>query len=750
MLFDINPYRKSHFYGKNKKQIVILTEVPEYDSFNPILSEVGLTEDDVFFIPTSLEKTKVSDKVLESYLPALQDIIRKQNPSLIIAIGETPLRVLVGSTNTILYRGFKIPDYFYNAWVCPSLDNDDSILIEDFSKALKYLNKSFPIIDLDNYVSTDDLNLIEDYIQKCFEKKLVVIDLETSTLKPYFDESKIICASLCCDNSPIVFPFFKLMNIPRFQKMIKKLLTSKEVTKIAHNLKFERSWFRNIMGYDFEKPYDDTLLLQHLLDGRRNSHGLKFLAYVYFGIKGYEDEVHSYKDMSLVPENKLHKYCASDTLFTYKLWKIFRKKLTEKLKWVYKNLLLDGVDSILNSEDEGVLVSKKELDRLDEKYSLQLYELTEKINNLKEVKEYRKTDTLSLSSSKDLNKFLYDYLKIKPPKITDKGNYSIDADSLSSINTKFTKLLTDLRKVSKMKSTYIDGLRPLIYSDNRLHGDYLLHGTETGRLSSANPNYQNFPKRENPDFRKIFIAPKNHVIISCDYSQWEVRVVAFYCKDPELIKAILNKIDFHALYAEKLFNISQKKIDKTIFKELRHVSKNLFIFPSIYGASYSSISNSINTFIEKFSKYKLFKLDKYFIKSIQDDFYSLYHYLYEWQRKVLHDYSKNGYIETLFGRRRYGPLSYNMIINTPIQSVATDFTLLSMNRCNKKGITIPLMIHDDLTFYALEKIWREKYEIVKRCMTDYDFDFINVPIEIEAKVGKNWYEQVDVEKFKEN
>jgi DNA polymerase-1 len=272
------------------------------------------------------------------------------------------------------------------------------------------------------------------------------------------------------------------------------------------------------------------------------------------------------------------------------------------------------------------------------------------------------------------------------------------------------------------------------YDDDRLHAEYNIHGTETGRLASHGPNLQNIDKHKHKEIRTVFVPPKDHVIMSFDYAGSEICGISMASGDKQLSKEIKEGVNIHGKWAKIIFNM-EGDIDWGIKENdaLRYNAKNKFFFPSCYGAHYMSIAESIGLPPNK-------------MQLVQKRFFEEYSGLRQYHENVVKEYKKNGYITTFFGRRRRAPLSYTQIINTPIQSLMGDFTTLSLIALSQRGYRIPLDVHDDLTFYIPCDRIKEAYKEIRDVMIGWDFPFMCVPLEIECSVGEdNWGEQ---EKYK--
>jgi len=696
--------------------------------------------------------------------------IEKCKPELIIPLGKHACDSIQLGEGISTIRGFTIPDWkVYNAWVAPTFHPSfinrekrsdgyiETLFKKDLQRGLSRLGKPFPKIEI-KYKVAKTVQEIEQYVEKCFQHKLVIIDWETEGKKPFNNNSAILCCSLSCDGTAVVFPvehpnaMWSESDFKKIKALLFKLLTSSQVIKVAHNLKFERMWAVERLGFDFKPPFHCTMLMSYTNDERKGTNGLKFEVWVKWGDKDYDAPVKKYKhSMVKCPLDLLYRYSGQDAVYEYHLYKTYEK--IPSIYPAYNTLLIPGVDSMLASERCGLDLDLKTAAELRSRYEKIIVQELKAIYSLPEVIAYKKKyPEFSITSSKQVEDFLYRFCNLIPPKRTKSGKSdSIDEPALKELDIPFGNHLVKIREYSTLIGTFIDGIvgnkdkgiKGVLYDDGKPHTEYSLHGTVTSRPSSSEPNLLNIPKREHPEIRKMYVAPPGYVMLRNDQSQWEVRVVQMYAKDETLGKEIWDNIDFHAEYAVKLLEGKKGLPD---WKNIRHSAKNGFVFPTIYGSSYKGIAKSLwNKYFSK--RFKTLEEAEQFVKYMQNDFFEKRPGIKEWQLKTVAEYEKKGYIESLFKRRRRAPLSWNEIINTPVQSVASDFTLLAWNRCTKIGIKVPLMIYDDLTCIVPEDGWLDYYYQIKKCMTEFDFDFINVPIEIESKVGYNWHECYPVEDF---
>ena len=366
--------------------------------------------------------------------------------------------------------------------------------------------------------------------------------------------------------------------------------------------------------------------------------------------------------------------------------------------------------------------------------------ITNKIQRLEEVRQHvKKTGKpFNPNSPKQLQSVLH---------ITG----STDVDALSRLKKPLAKLVLDLRAVTKLDGTYVKGYCPsegaeYIYPDGKIHANFNHLVTSTGRLASDDPNLQNFPIRtpEGKLIRNLIAAPPGQTIVAIDYGQIEARIIAIASGDVNLIKALWEHYDIHMDWILKItgkfpqllepYRIPENNTEKKVIKAFRQYFKSEWTFPLFFGSELDPVAARWDLPARK-------------LKPFYDEFWERYAAVKAWQETVMRGYGRHGYVETLTGRRRYGPLTQNEAINQPIQGTASDIVVDAMEQLGKMSYELekpqlqPRMnIHDDLTFVLPEKRLESELEIILPVMCKPRFDWINVPITVEVKTGKRWGE----------
>ncbi len=511
------------------------------------------------------------------------------------------------------------------------------------------------------------------------------------------------------------------------KEAIKKLFTFKIV---GQNLKYDL----NILLQNFNIKLDtleaDTMIEAWLLDPSNNV-GLDKLSKRYFNhdMVKFKDVVKKGENFSSVDLNEATLYASEDAWMTYKLFFLFENKLEEELKKEAKNVEYPFIITLLSMENEGIKVNVDFLEKLLEKANKTIENLTKDIFFLTQSE-------FNINSTKQLGEVLFEKLKLKKGKKTKTG-YSTNEKVLNSLKNEHpvVEKILDYRESFKLRSTYIEPLLKLAKIDkkNRIYTSFLQTGTATGRLSSKNPNLQNIPVRSElgREIRKAFIAKENYSLISLDYSQMELRLLAHFSKDEALMEAFLENKDIHLETAIRIFG--QKEA-----KEKRNIAKSIN-FGLLYGMGSRKLAETIGVAPKEAKKY---------IESYFQSFPTVKSYL-----ESIVDFSKKeGFVETLLGRKRY--FNYNEAnafikasyereaVNTVFQGSVADLIKLSMNKLyqemkNSENKML-LQIHDELIF-EVKNSEIEKFTVFAKDTMENIYK-LNIPLKCSVNIGKNWGE----------
>ncbi len=603
-----------------------------------------------------------------------------------------------------------------------------------------------PISKKDYHLITDP-NEIDKWIEEAEEVGEVAIDTETSSLDPH--QADLIGISLSSKIGkacyiPIGHNSKKCINKDVVLNKLKPLLEDSSVKKIGQNIKFD---FIVLFKHGISiSSIEDTMLMSYVLDAGKNRHNMDTLSEIHLDHKTitFKELVGSGKKeitFGNVDIDKAKDYAAEDADITFRLYKKFLKSLKdEKMINIYENFEKPMIKILAYMEIEGIKIDHRFLKVLSSNFGKKI----EKIQ--KEIFKISKRE-FNIASPKQLGEIIYNDLKITGLKKTKKGSFATSASVLEDLafkGHKFPKLVLDWRQVSKLKNTYSDSLPEHINSKtNRVHTSFLLAATTTGRLASSDPNLQNIPikSEDGKDIRKSFIAKENHVLISADYNQVEMRILADLADVKELKKAFKNNEDIHSLTASQIFNTDIKKINSDQRRKAKAIN-----FGIIYGISQYGLAKQINV-----SNYEAEEfLNSYFAKFPEIKVY---------MEGTIKFCRKSGYVNNIFGRRSHfiniNDKNFNIrnfqeraAINAPIQGSASEIMRLAMIRLNKKlsepkndKTKMLLQIHDELIFETPKSEAKRISKIIIDEMTGVaksEQHSFSIPLTVDLNTGDNW------------
>ena len=610
----------------------------------------------------------------------------------------------------------------------------------------KLIEKQKPISNK-NYFLITDIKQIDEWIKEAEETGELAVDTETNSLDPH--QADLVGISLSSKVGracyiPIGHKSSKCINKNDVIKKLKPLLEDPSVKKIGQNIKFD---FIVLFKQGIEMtPMEDTMLMSYVLDAGKNRHNMDTLSEIHLGHKtiSFKEIVGTGKkeiNFSEVEIERAKDYAAEDADITFRLYKKFSKNLKlEKMINIYEIFEKPLIKILAFMEMEGVEVDNKFLKTLSSKFE-------KKIKNLeKEIFKISKKD-FNIASPKQLGEIIYNDLKIAGLKKTKKGSFATSASVLEDLafkGHKFPKLVLDWRQVSKLKNTYSDSLPEHINPNTkRVHTSFLLAATTTGRLASSDPNLQNIPikSEDGRDIRKAFTSRKNHLLISADYNQIEMRILADLADVKELKKAFKNDEDIHSLTASQIFNVDIKKVNQDQRRKAKAIN-----FGIIYGISQYGLAKQINV-----SNYEAEEfLHAYFAKFPEIKIY---------MDDTIKFCRKSGYVNNIFGRRSHfngiNDKNFNVrnfqeraAINAPIQGSASEIMRLAMIRLNKKlsdkkniQSKMLLQIHDELIFEVPKNNEKTMVKLIKDEMASVvksDHHSFSIPLTVDINVGDNW------------
>lgn len=613
-------------------------------------------------------------------------------------------------------------------------------------------------IDTSSYTCIRDLKLLESWLDEALEKGVMSFDTETNSLDPM--QADLIGFSIALESGKVGYvPLqhksgqddllgggFVEGQIPfdAAIKALKVVLEDKSVLKIAQNMKYDwlimRRYGVNIVSFD------DTMLLSYVLDAGANAHGMDALAERWLGHKTivYKDVAGTGKNavtFDMVNLEKATAYAGEDADVTLRLWQVLKPRLiADGLTSVYERLERPLVAVLARMEERGISVDRQILSRLSGELAQAAAGYEEEIYELAGEK-------LNIASPKQLGDILFGKLNLPGGAKTKTGQWSTSAQVLEDLAAEGHELprkIVDWRQLTKLKSTYTDALPGFINPQTkRVHTSYSMAATTTGRLSSSDPNLQNIPVRtsEGRKIRTAFVAEQGNRLISADYSQIELRVLAHVADIPQLKQAFADGIDIHAMTASEMFGVPVEGMPSEVRRRAKAIN-----FGIIYGISAFGLANQLSISREEASQY----IKTYFVRfpGIRDYMDATKEFARE-----------HGYVETIFGRRAHYPeikasnaqiraFNERAAINAPIQGSAADIIRRAMVRMedalDAAGLSarMLLQVHDELIFETPEEEVEKTIPVIRDIMENAAMPAVSlsVPLQVDARAAHNWDE----------
>lgn len=608
------------------------------------------------------------------------------------------------------------------------------------------------------YELVQDADALRRWVERARETGVLAVDTETDSLTPA--TATLVGVSLSTE--PGIACYIPLAHgastaaagqldfdappppkqIPTDEAMaiLKDVLEDPSVLKIGHNFKFDHQLFaRNDIKVS---PVDDSMLISYVLEGGSHGHGMDelaelHLAYTPIPFKEVCGTGKNQITFDRVPLDKALAYAAEDADITLRLWTLLKPRLVDdRMVTVYETLDRPLVPVVADMERAGVRIDKKALSDLSQSLSVRLAEIEKDVHALA-------GQTFNIGSPKQLGEILFDTLKLGTGKKGKTGAYSTDSSVLEELAEQghtIAQRVLDWRQLAKLKSTYTDALQEKISPvTGRVHTAFALAATNTGRLSSTDPNLQNIPVRteEGKKIRRAFVAAPGHKLLSVDYSQIELRLVAEMANIQALKDAFRDGLDIHAATAAQVFGIPLEQMTPDIRRKAKAIN-----FGIIYGISGFGLGRQLGIAPGEANA---------FIKTYLERF----HELKVWMEATKAFARQHGYVVTLFGRRCYMPgiqeknaarraFAERQAINAPIQGTAADIMKRAMNRmpgalaAAGSNARMLLQVHDELLFEVPEAEAEDAARIVREVMEGAAH--LGVPLVAEAGIGDNWEE----------
>ena len=605
---------------------------------------------------------------------------------------------------------------------------------EETSKTTRPLKK--------NYETVLTEVAFNKWIKKLKKNKIFALDLETTSLRPV--QARAVGVSFSCDTGeacyiPLAHSYLGVpdqLGVDWVFDKLKPILEDPEIKKVGQNIKYDFIVLKN-EGVQLQGIAFDTMLASYLLNPSSRGHNMDALALEHLGhttIK-YKDVVGTAsKEIGFdeVQIDRATEYAAEDADITWRLY----EKLSSLLKGddlkIFEKLELPLLKVLGDMELEGMALDKPHLQKLSQKIHLLLVEQEKEIYELA-------GEQFNINSPKQLSVILFEKLELPVIKKTKTG-YSTDVSVLEELSAdhELPEVILLYRQLAKLKSTYVDALQEEIFGKTvRVHTSFNQSVAATGRLSSSNPNLQNIPIRTEMgrEIRKSFIAEKGNKILSADYSQVELRVLAHLSEDESLIDAFINGEDIHTRTAIEIFGTTAERLDAQARRMAKAVN-----FGIVYGLSAFGLSRQLKIFPKEAKKF----IDKYF---------ELYKNVKIYMERTVEDARDIGYTLTLMNRKRYLPdlssknrqareAAERIAINSPVQGSAADLIKLAMINLDRKiaqkklNSRMILQVHDELLFECPSEEEEVMRALVKKEMEEVMA--LKVPLVVDIGWGDNW------------
>ncbi len=614
-------------------------------------------------------------------------------------------------------------------------------------------------IDHAAYETVRDIDRLKAWISEATETGHVAVDTETTSLDAM--QAELVGVSLA--TAPGKACYIPLAHvdgegdllgggdlvegqIPRDTalELLKPLLEDPGVLKIAQNLKYD--WLV-LKRHGIEvAPFDDTMLLSYALDAGKGGNGMDALAERWLGHTPipFKDVAGSGKSMitfDKVPIDKASAYAAEDADVTLRLWQVLKPRLAaERMATVYERLERPMVPVLARMEMRGISIDRQMLSRLSGDFAQGMAALESEIHELA-------GETFNIGSPKQLGDILFGKMGLPGGKKTKTGAWSTSVsvlDDLAAEGHELPARIVDWRQLAKLKSTYSDALPGYVNPQTkRVHTSYALAATTTGRLSSSEPNLQNIPVRTEAGrkIRKAFVAEKGHKLVSADYSQIELRVLAHMADIGQLKQAFAEGLDIHAMTASEMFGVPIEGMDPMVRRRAKAIN-----FGIIYGISAFGLAAQLGIPRGEAAEY----ISTYFKR-----FPGIRDYMEE-TKKFVH---ANGYVTTIFGRKAHYPevntsnpnhraFYERAAINAPIQGSAADILRRAMIRMedrlatSKLAARMLLQVHDELIFEVPDEEIDATIALVRKVMEGAADPAVKltVPLHVDARAADNWDE----------
>lgn len=716
---------------------------------------------------------------IECCRPQVRADILKVKPDAVVVVGAVALRWIANETHSYLWQGRRFPatitdgDDEHTFWVYPMVHpydviknrrwdghvpDDEVTWSRQFRNIFRELgqNDKAPTVISEKGAMAgvdwvmgegkNDLRKIEKHLDRASQDSVVGLDYETSVLRPYNDDSLILTGSVTHKDGTLAFPFDHKEALwtpgqrDYLDDMWTEFLTDKKgPVKVAHQLAFELEWSAVEFGIEvMDSRWGDTISQAYVINEKQGMLALEVLTQQYYGINIKSLSNVNRKRMADEPLRRILPYNGCDSKFHRKLFLRQRPLVAEQeLEAVYEHQIA-RIPALVRTQMHGIPIDQGVLADLRKPWEKAQKEALAALKALKCWSKYeqRYGTEFNPASSHDVKKML---------TMLGAPNMKGDEKQLKAWGHPLGPALIKWRKPTKVLSTYcapimVGGEDTVLMDDAKIHPIISTYKVETWRTSSEDPNIQNWPVRgPNYVIRKV-VAKRGKKIVKFDYAGIQARNIAMESEDAAFMQAFFDWYDIHTEWSNNFKERMPKWApaemnDPKVFKDVRSSIKNGFVFPSFFGAKANSITVSVNAIpgVRKPMPVEV-------VQELQDDLFDKFPRIKKWQEKLKAFYDKHGYVTGHSGFKRRAPISFNQLINSPIQGDESIIVLSAHIACVKRGL-IPMMeIHDDLTFLWDAKDVEKNSEIVIGEMLRHRFDWINVPLVVERAIGDNWAE----------
>ena len=728
----------------------------------------------------------------EAYKKHIEEAVRRHNPYLLILAGKDAAKAVLGDGSVESYRGKPLRAQIASksVWVfvihsvaemsqMTDEGRHDKVSYEEWQRTREkdivtmmspaYIAKRPEVVGVQQAKDAKlscgylDLSAIE-YVVSCMGDT-IAFDIETNGLRPYAAGSRVLSIALSDGDRTVCFPVAHPKHVwskPDAERLFHLLRSvfCGDRHLVAHNLPFDLEWLAHFFGQDIlTSDYGDTLGLAFCMNPGPPGNGPSGLSlgqlcrqYFGFSLKKLTSGAAAVSRLESANVSQVCEYNALDAYWTAQLHRRLVCEMESSGQQAAYKMHMQRIPALVQAQLLGVPVNQEIREMLASRGQQEIVRVEAELSEMEEVRG----SGLNPHSPSSVGDFILNVLKDERI-CDDDGKVNTRRDTLEVIapDHRSVRAILELRNQHKLVSTFVDRFDPnhskaLCFPDGKVHGTYKVSGTRTGRLSSADPNLQNIPKRRAKHVRSQFSAPEGWVWLACDQGQIEARVLAMASKDENWVQSIWAGTDVHMEWTERAAQVSPRwaRMIEEDRKGARGIVKNAWVFPAFYGSSFKSIARNMG-----FDQEGARVMDD--AEGLFNEFWQEFSGIKKWQENLWENYKKTGVVRSLTGRVRVAPLSWNMVINSGIQGAASDITVDAHVRLwqrsvqdGKPWLTPRWLIHDDLAML----VPMDEVQYAAQALVDEQLGFkapwVNVPLSAELEVGVDYSRMVAVETWR--